>query len=498
MSICMILTEFGFVVLFCKLAEASYYSKEALKLKFESNFIQKCSKYPFYKTHLSMLERPSHDYLQYVFHDGTNSGGGLGDRLGGLITAYAFAMRTNRTFYMTAADESFKDSFQPYYPSSNHHANPYSWKELSWTKLSNHPHISSNSTYHDCVNPKPNARRCAMEKNEPIQHIKFRGNRAYLCRWTCHGKHIHVDIEELLATLGVSSEVDLFDVAGCILRLAMWPTDQLWTATADMISQNKQFADSERAYQQRSPSSSSSSSSTSSSFSSQTVSTASIKQIGYHFRCGDTSFNAKPDYINPECIYNESRSWKGTKFSDDFSVESPLDLARCGLAVAVNMTMTNQVEHQAPVTMYVASDYSPSSMQIAETIKWPLTLRFGSACHVDLQSGSSSNMCTFSTSAQWLLLALSDVLVLQGLHEQVESAYSDVSVHQDVKARLAAQGIASSTRELPPISAFSRYAYIYSLSSDGLRYGSKCHSIDTYILSRQTQGNWVCNPKMFF
>lgn len=463
------------LVLLCLSSVEAIYSKESLKQKFETNFLQRCSKYPFYKTHIDMLETPRHDYLQYVFHDGSNSGGGLGDRLGGLITAYAFAMRTNRTFYMTAADESFKDSFQPYYPTTNA-PHPYSWKDLSWTKLSSHAHISSNSTYRDCVNPRPNARRCAMEKNEPFQHIKFRGNRAYLCRWTCHAKHIHVDNDELLNTLGVSAETDLFEVAGCILRLAMWPTEQLWTATADMIAHSNTLTDT----------------------ASTTQKSLSIKQIGFHFRCGDTSFSARPGYINPECVYNASLPWKGTSFSDDFSIESPLDLARCGLAVAGNLSSTAAAGASAPV-MYVASDYAPSGQQIADTLRWPLTLRFGSACHVDLQSGgSSSNTCTFSTSAQWLILALSDVLVLQGLHEQKDSVYSDASVHQDVKARLAAQGLGSTIRELPPISAFSRYAYIYSLSPDGLRYGSKCQSIDTYVLSRQTQGNWVCNPKMFF
>jgi hypothetical protein len=77
-------------------------------------------------------------------------------------------------------------------------------------------------------------------------------------------------------------------------------------------------------------------------------------------------------------------------------------------------------------------------------------------------------------------------MVLQGLREQLDSPYSDVSAQSQHE------------RELPPISAFSRYAFVYSLARDGLRFGSKCASIDTHRLSRQTQGNWVCNPRMFF
>ena len=39
--------------------------------------------------------------------------GGLGDRLGGLITAMAFALRTNRIF-LIHGDKSFEESFRPY------------------------------------------------------------------------------------------------------------------------------------------------------------------------------------------------------------------------------------------------------------------------------------------------------------------------------------------------------------------------------------------------
>jgi len=83
--------------------------------KFESQFISKCHKYPFVQSFHNMLLRPFSDYLIFVYHEpGQSSNGGLGDRLAGMITALAFAIRSNRTF-LVVGDESFEKSFGPYY-----------------------------------------------------------------------------------------------------------------------------------------------------------------------------------------------------------------------------------------------------------------------------------------------------------------------------------------------------------------------------------------------
>ena len=65
-----------------------------------------------------LLTRPRNadtdEYMIYVFNEKNKGGnGGLGDRLGGLITAMAFALRTNRIF-LIHGDKSFEESFRPY------------------------------------------------------------------------------------------------------------------------------------------------------------------------------------------------------------------------------------------------------------------------------------------------------------------------------------------------------------------------------------------------
>ena len=90
-----------------------------IKQKFENSTRQKCSKYPFFETFESMIRNPSGDYLIFVYHEhGSGGNGGLGDRLAGMITALAFALRTRRTF-LIVGDDSFEKSFRPYFNPSN-------------------------------------------------------------------------------------------------------------------------------------------------------------------------------------------------------------------------------------------------------------------------------------------------------------------------------------------------------------------------------------------
>eukprot|EP00600_Ochromonadales_sp_CCMP1393_P002578 CAMPEP_0174985128 /NCGR_PEP_ID=MMETSP0004_2-20121128/18157_1 /TAXON_ID=420556 /ORGANISM="Ochromonas sp., Strain CCMP1393" /LENGTH=70 /DNA_ID=CAMNT_0016237717 /DNA_START=17 /DNA_END=225 /DNA_ORIENTATION=- len=64
------------------------------------------------------------------------------------------------------------------------------------------------------------------------------------------------------------------------------------------------------------------------------------KQVGFHFRCGDSSFSTgstssshhhhQHKAPNPECYYDPAVPWKGTSFADDRSIDSPVDEATCG------------------------------------------------------------------------------------------------------------------------------------------------------------------------
>ncbi|CAM6001888.1 unnamed protein product [Sphagnum balticum] len=517
-----------------------------MKEKFENRFLKSCSKYPFYHQHINTLENPRIDYVNYVFDDGGN-GGGLGDRLGGIITAYAFALRTNRSFYITSLDKSFYESFRPYYSQStlsiDQNEYEYTWKNLSWLHYTD-MNVDTNSTYHSCVNPRASSTQCALDHNEPVRQIKYKGNRSYLCRWAYRDKPT-VNLKELHRTLGIttsysehytsngSSVTDLYEVAGCLLRLVLWPTEDLWLALDETVSEQSEFAASLRSLDSHftpdrvdgNNSATSTSTEHSADFQSNSnredavpssSSPYSYYQIGYHFRCGDSSFNTANVHINKQCVRNdEAYEWQGTNFGDDCTVESPVDLATCGLALLRAMNSRNSSLHENagnssayahhrrsaalgahhPINnnnrltvMYIASDYYPSSQQIYEQLApYPYILRFPSACHVDIQR---SEMCALSTYVHWLMLALSDKFVLQGAREAMQTSYLDREVRNTDGSKYV--------KELPPISAFSRYAAIYSLAKDALRYGSKCEHIDTRKLAQQSQGNWVCNPIMFY
>lgn len=96
----------------------NYSTSTEARVKFEKQFINKCQKYPFVQKFQEMLRRPFSNYLIFVYHEpGQSSNGGLGDRLAGMITALAFAIRSNRTF-LIVGDESFEKSFRPYYDNS--------------------------------------------------------------------------------------------------------------------------------------------------------------------------------------------------------------------------------------------------------------------------------------------------------------------------------------------------------------------------------------------
>lgn len=441
--------------------EPDTYSSGGIRTRFESK-LQVCKKYPFYEQHIQSLERPSGEYVIYVFHDRSlGHNGGLGDRLGGLVTAYAFALRTRRTL-LIIGDKSFDDAFEPYHPQNNGKYQYHDWKWSGIDKAVTYENMTFNP---GCVNPRPGNVKCALdETNLPFKIVKFRGNRAYICRWW--NKPDLVDTHHLKSTLGIDDATDLFEVAGCILRLCMWPSEKLWNAVDQSMRADFQIALPPTGLE-------------------------SSLQVGMHFRCGDSSFKHDPKAgINKECVYSKEFDWKGTQFSDDHSPDSPIDAATCGKNVlASRLKEHNFTGHVSRSTVaskmwaYIASDYQPSAQQIKDTLSWGTTIKPPHGCHVDLQASDS---CTLMTSVHWLMLALSDYIVMQSMVQPPVSPYTDAEKNPPVP------------HEPMPISAFSRYAAIYSLSPDGMRLASHCNSVNMTRLSRQTQGNWVCNPRTFF
>ena len=86
-----------------------------MRERFEKSFEDKCLKYPFVHQWIHRLENPGGRYYTFVFQDDHWNNGGLGDRIGGLLTAIATSLRTNRQLLVTSSNR-FDELFRPYHP----------------------------------------------------------------------------------------------------------------------------------------------------------------------------------------------------------------------------------------------------------------------------------------------------------------------------------------------------------------------------------------------
>ena len=269
------------------------FSAGGARLRFEEKFQSTCQKYPFVTKFAEMMRQPfaSDDkYLIFVFHDASSrsSVGGLGDRIAGMITAIAYAIRTNRRFIIQG-EGAFEEAFRPYSADKSNPDEVYTYKSWDWTGWNRA--FAANMTKLNCVNPRPGHQHCGLDSttaHDAYKVIKLSTNRCYLCRWVVKPS---LGLAEKLRTLfgieGITADTasgptDLYQVAGCLLRLAMWPTEKLWVSLDESLS--NQFRSAGYA------------------------SASTSKQIGLHFRCGDSSFteNKKNAPANPECYVDKT------------------------------------------------------------------------------------------------------------------------------------------------------------------------------------------------
>ena len=207
-----------------------------MRSQFEDDFKSRCMKYSFVKKFHRNLEHPSDRYLIFVYHEKDFRNGGFGDRLGGLITAFAQSVRFNRTLLIKASNGMHR-LFEPYYlDSEGNRSRQFAWQNASyWSnyKIKKKEYGKSGEHTMECVSnteegfSEEKTRVCAMDDGDshfPV--IRYKSNRAYLCRWENQkGLDSHLDLKRVLNLYRSS---DLFEAAGCILRLVMWPTDRLW------------------------------------------------------------------------------------------------------------------------------------------------------------------------------------------------------------------------------------------------------------------------------
>ncbi len=469
---------------------------QALRDRFEASFQEKCYKYPFIKQWEYKLENTDDRYVTFIYQEPRLRNGGLGDRVAGLLNAVAIALRTNRTL-LIESQNNFHELFQPFHSQlllkNNDQKSAlkkqFTWRKENWTEWSNWSRrfVDNDATEYDmwfCVNNVAWRNKiCGMDDSDvPQPHIKLRGNRAYFCKWASHpGIAAHKDFLRVIAPAGVDSydSINLMEVAGCMTRLAMWPTEYLWQFVSDSLSTHMAAA----------------------------LTTQRNKlQIGAHFRCGDLSYIKGQDKL---CIHDvdglhphEESSYMGAgnpfqigKCVADLVANYSTGFVETRLSEAIVRTHQQQSAHksatsmrfrrnlrerekdktaarlsplnpqsidrQKDVVLYVASDNMGSAQQINSTANLPLTIVSPKGCHVEMDP---SFACSKLTVGYWLILALSDVIVTQ----------TDLTGS--------------------PISAFSRYAAVYGLKGDSLRDARDCSNPKAfYDIGRRWTGNWFCD-----
>lgn len=206
---------------------------EVIQAQFHQNFEEKCVKrYPhLIQQYINKLETPNDRYIMFVFEEGGLKNGGLGDRLAGLISAVAMALRFNRTLLIRDSS-GLSQHFRPYHPTDIYEEEPrFLWdRYLSWSHynpaLSNHDETEYDLYY--CINHGTSkTAACSMQGGDVSQpNILLRCNRVYFCHYEMATSTVAHD--EWRNKLGIKPTDDLYELSGCFLRLALWPTREMW------------------------------------------------------------------------------------------------------------------------------------------------------------------------------------------------------------------------------------------------------------------------------
>lgn len=190
-----------------------------MRENFVESFDKTCRKYDFVRKYWKNLENPSGKFFHFVFQEKGLRNGGLGDRLGGLISAAMMSLRFNRTLLIESSN-GFDKLFQPYFnpsaiaPRYHRTYEKDKWPDWGYNK-SFADHDETEYDLYFCINRNDQTVKCGMENGDVSQPIiKLRGNRAYICKWATHQTiHAHKELRDL----GITDETDLLEVAGTLL-----------------------------------------------------------------------------------------------------------------------------------------------------------------------------------------------------------------------------------------------------------------------------------------
>jgi len=145
--------------------------------------------------------------------------GGMGDRMAGAISAFAYSILSDRVLLIESSP-GVVDYFGPY------HRPSYSISDTHGMPV----------TEVMCVN---SGGHCLFKEDVTAPVIRLKMNRAILCWWLelgffkpnvtgfkASGRRVDFDKKKAFDVLDDPSE--LFMNAGCMLRLLFWPTESLW------------------------------------------------------------------------------------------------------------------------------------------------------------------------------------------------------------------------------------------------------------------------------
>eukprot|EP01039_Chlorochromonas_danica_P000876 gene876-956_t len=542
-----------------------FHSNQSLYELFHHHFQEKCvKKYAFIQRYIKHLEDPppSASYLIFTFHRPSLRNGGLGDRMGGLITAVAAAIKSNRTLLIEASNGLF-DYFKPYHPLDKGKTDEeayYTWSnQLIWSHFP-YPSLDSWSSHVDDVNDHHDeddnsikvqipsldltdcvsnteagftldqTKRCAMMNGLPadIPVVRFTSNRAYLCLWTNRkvkqgrsaNQKFYPAYYETLQELGLTSKSNLFEAAGCMLRLVLWPREKLWRSIDEAyatLSHGKMKAKMKKGDKKKKKSSHKAGlqdpvdlPSLKNSYehivrSSFIHHIPAVYQVGLHFRCGDIhsyryGYLHTQGYDKKTCIFDVGKDESVMDFgsigkshymnaghpysigqcakhmlnelvnrSDDMSVQSlereEVEINSDSSSTTLNTTTPSAQAVRYPIALYITSDNLIASEQMWNISEHAWSVVSPQGCHIEFDG---SKECFQVTSVYWFMLALSQKIISQTFNTPINA----------------------------PTSSFSRYAAIYGLWSEWpLHSGRYCEDKETSMtaLSRVDQGNWRCN-----
>lgn len=515
-----------------------------MKDRFERTFHEKCSKYPFVQKWVRKLENPGKKYYTFVFQDDHWKNGGLGDRIGGLLTAIATSLRTDRQLLVTSSNR-FHDLFRPYHPTDivkPMNESKYTWHHKKWKQWTEwEAGWSENDEFeldlYYCINcPAWRNKICGlddgdtgMSHNEP--YVKLRGNRAFICKWATHPElGASKQLKKKVFNVTSFDEVNLYEAAGCMMRLAMWPTDQLWAVVAEELED--QMSTQIRKEQGHGDGMMSA------------WGKENTVQIAAHFRCGDFSYIKKDEY-NDACRHDvsldepiangeqesEERQKKRSQESPYMPSGTPNMLGTCVGELVYNHTVLRQslnvyksdgqVE-EAKQRVAAAHHDSSGSRRTALVIarNESIHAKHKHAHHKSKRHLRATTESDINDPVALLYVTSDNPSSADQIREYAEKVYGkdgkkiptivapkgchvDLDQSFDCSLLTITQWIILSSSDYivtqtdkvgSPISAYSRYAAVYGLRGDSLRNSKDCSVVQSlYDISRRWNGNWFCD-----